>query len=92
MQMLSSLRSLVQVSWVIVACCSAPCVALADPPFSKLFRKTGSVQLQVSELKPEHGPWLIFAASCEGPLATLNADALAPDLQQDRGLRACIVT
>ncbi|MFN9715234.1 MAG: hypothetical protein ACK57G_15710 [Planctomycetota bacterium] len=91
MQMLSSLRSLVQVSWVIVACCSAPCVALADPPFSKLFRKTGSVQLQVSELKPEHGPWLIFAASFEGPQAKQKADALAQDLQQDLGLPAFIM-
>jgi hypothetical protein len=63
----------------------------ADPPFSNLFRKSSAKQLSVSELKPEHGPWLIFAASFEGPQAKDKAEALAQDLQRDQGLPTFIM-
>jgi hypothetical protein len=63
----------------------------AEPPFSNLFRKSGAKQGSVSELKPEHGPWLIFAASFEGPQAKEKAEALAQDLQRDQGLPAFIM-
>ncbi|MFO0011637.1 MAG: hypothetical protein ACK553_02760 [Planctomycetota bacterium] len=45
----------------------------------------------MSELKPEHGPWLIFAASFEGPQAKEKAEALAQDLQRDHGLNAFVM-
>lgn len=65
--------------------------AEADPPFTNMFRKNDSKQASVSELKPEHGPWLIFAASFEGPQAKQKAEALAHDLQRDHGLPAFIM-
>lgn len=65
--------------------------AEADPPFANMFRKNDSKQASVSELKPEHGPWLIFAASFDGPQAKQKAEALAQDLQRDHGLPAFIM-
>lgn len=65
--------------------------AAADPPFSNMFRKNDSKSASVSELKPEHGPWLIFAASFDGPQAKQKAEALAQDLQRDHGLPAFIM-
>lgn len=64
---------------------------IADPPFSNLFRKSATQQASVSELKPEHGPWLIFAASFEGHDARDKAQALAADLQRDHNLPAFVM-
>lgn len=68
-------------------------VAVADPPFGNLFRRATPKDAapQVVDLKPEHGPWLIFAASFEGSNAKQLAEALAIDLQRDHGLTAFIM-
>ena len=41
-----------------------------------------------NELKPEHGPWLVFAMSFEGYDAKSNAEQLAMELKQDFKLQA----
>ncbi len=91
MQLLSLIR-LGRVVWLAAFLLFAQSsMVVADPPFSNLFRKSAPSQGSVSELKPEHGPWLIFAASFDGPGAREKADALAADLRRDHGLPAFIM-
>jgi len=67
--------------------------AKADPPLPAVFKKSATKETAstATELKPEHGPWLIFAASFEGQSAKAQAEALAMDLQRDHGLPAFIM-
>jgi hypothetical protein len=44
------------------------------------------------ELKPEHGPWLVFAKSFEGSDAKGNAEQLATELKRDFKLQAYCTT
>lgn len=89
-RLLLSFRSLMLVFSAISMSFFLGSWANAEPPFSNLFRKS-SKQGSVGELKPEHGPWLIFASSFEGPQAKQRAEALAQDLQEDHGLAAFIM-
>ena len=43
------------------------------------------------ELKPEHGPWLVFVMSFDGPDAKSNAEQLATELRRDFKLQAYYV-
>jgi hypothetical protein len=90
-RLLSYFRSLLPYYFAAVVCVCSTSDVSADPPFSNLFRKSSAKQGSVSELKPEHGPWLIFAASFDGPEAKRRAEALAQDFQQDYGLPAFIM-
>jgi hypothetical protein len=70
-----------------------PAAALADPPFGNLFKRgtAGNSAPAVQELRPEHGPWLIFASSFEGSNAKTKAYELANDLQKDFGLTTFVM-
>jgi hypothetical protein len=70
-----------------------PSAALADPPFGNLFKRgtAGHSAPAVQELRPEHGPWLIFASSFEGSNAKTKAYELANDLQKDFGLTTFVM-
>ena len=53
---------------------------------------TKSSTQNVLELKPEHGPWLVFATSFDGPDARSQAEQLATELRRDFKLQAyCMV-
>lgn len=71
--------------------CSFAPSGYADPPFASMFRKSAVKQTTVSDLKPEHGPWLIFATSFDGPESRARAEKLALDLQRDHGLPAFVM-
>ena len=63
----------------------------ADGPLGfKMFRTTPS-ESQNLELKPEHGPWLIFAISLEGPDSKMQAVKLCAELRQKHNLNAYIM-
>lgn len=65
----------------------------ADPPFTNMFKRAAgkSAPAAVQELRPEHGPWLIFAMSFEGTNSKEKALELANDLQRDHGLTAFVM-
>jgi hypothetical protein len=85
-----SFRSLVVACAVLGFAAGSEREAQANPPFS-LFRKKETQTGSVSDLKPEHGPWLIFATSFDGPQSKQRAEALALELQRDHGLPAFIM-
>lgn len=58
--------------------------AQADPPslLTSMFKKKSDVG-STYQLKPDHGPWLILAASLSGDDAQTKAEALARELRQN---------
>lgn len=63
--------------------------AIAGGPsdfFKKIFHRKQAITEESLNLKPEHGPWLIFAAAIPGEGAKQNAVALAKELQTTLGL------
>lgn len=67
-----------------VGIASTPALA-ADPP--KNMSGTSDSQSKY-ELKPEHGPWLVFAMSFDGYNAKSQAEQLATELRRDFNLSA----
>ena len=90
MMRLSGLRSAIRYV-VSIACVFALFVGMASDAFGQsalggIFKRGGKDGKQVSDLKPEHGPWLIFAYAFEGEDAKVDAQALAQELQRELGL------
>lgn len=63
----------------------------AQTPLSGIFRRGVKETKAVLDLKPENGPWLIFAHSFEGDKAKESAQALAQEIQRDLGLPAFLL-
>lgn len=63
----------------------------AQSPLGGMFRRGGKDAKAVLELKPENGPWLIFAHSFEGESAKESAQTLAQEIQRDLGLAAFLL-
>lgn len=59
---------------------------LAQSPLVNPFKRGAKEPLEVSNLKPEHGPWMIFAYSFQGEKAKDDAASLAKEIQRDLGL------
>ncbi len=66
----------------------------APPPVLNIFRASRSAE-QISdtelELKAEHGPWLVLAASLVGPESQQQAQELARELRQKHRLSAYVL-
>jgi len=60
--------------------------ALAQNPLVNPFKRGAKDSQEVGVLKPEHGPWMIFAHSFEGEQAKDDATKLAKEIQRDLGL------
>ena len=58
----------------------------ADGPAARTAAIKGDVK-NALELKPEHGPWLVFAMSFDGYNAKGQAERLATELRKDHKLR-----
>lgn len=63
----------------------------AQSPLGGMFRRGGKDARPVLDLKPENGPWLIFAHSFEGDSAKESAQTLAQEIQRDLGLAAFLL-
>lgn len=63
----------------------------AQSPLGGMFRRGGKDAKAVLDLKPENGPWLIFAHSFEGESAKESAQTLAQEIQRDLGLAAFLL-
>lgn len=63
----------------------------AQSPLGGMFRRGGKDAKPVLDLKPENGPWLIFAHSFEGDSAKESAQTLAQEIQRDLGLAAFLL-
>ncbi|MFM8260907.1 MAG: hypothetical protein ACKN9S_01380 [Pirellula sp.] len=61
-------------------------IASAQSPSLNPFKRSAKEAQEVLSLKPEHGPWLIFAHSFEGEKAKDEATVLAKEIQRDLGL------
>jgi hypothetical protein len=90
MMRLSGLRSAIRYV-VSIACVFALFVGMTSDAYGQsalggIFKRGGKDGKQVSDLKPEHGPWLIFAYAFEGEDAKVDAQALAQELQRELGL------
>ncbi len=78
-------RSIIGLSVILGALpmTAAPETAQADPPsLLSMFRKRSEAP-SVYQLKAEHGPWLILAASLSGDDAKTKAEALARELHEE---------
>ncbi len=65
---------------------------LAEPPsILKIFRAKQSLSDESLELKPEHGPWLILAATLPGEDAKPQAIALAREIRQQLNLPSFVM-
>ncbi len=66
--------------------------ALADPPsIMKIFRAKQRLSDESLELKPEHGPWLILAATLPGADAKPQAVALAREIREQLNLPSFVM-
>jgi hypothetical protein len=61
-------------------------IASAQSPLLNPFKRSTKEVQDVVMLKPEHGPWMIFAYSFEGEKAKEDATVLAKEIQRDLGL------
>lgn len=59
----------------------------ADGPVARTAGNKSEVKIAL-ELKPEHGPWLVFAMSFDGYNAKSQAEQLATELRRDYKLQA----
>ncbi len=76
-------RSVIFTGVVYVLAVSSSLSVLADPPsIMKIFRPKQTLPDETLELKPEHGPWLILAATLPGADAKPQAVALAREIRQ----------
>jgi len=66
-------------------------VANGQSPLINPFKRAAKESQDVATLKPEHGPWLIFAYSFEGDKAKEQATNLAKEIQRDLGLAAFVM-
>jgi hypothetical protein len=65
---------------------------LADPPsIMKIFRPKQTLPDESLELKPEHGPWLILAATLPGADAKPQAVSLAREIRQQLKLPSFVM-
>jgi hypothetical protein len=84
-------RSLLVGSAFGMAACIGP-LAVAEPPsIFKIFRAKQSVADESLELKVEHGPWLILAATLPGQDAKPQAIALAREIREQLKLPAFVM-
>ena len=70
---------------------ASPVAAQTPTVFQKLLRSSTEAKGQNLELKPEHGPWLIYAATLEGEDCKMRAVKLAAELRHEFGLAAYVM-
>jgi hypothetical protein len=66
-------------------------VAVGQSGLVNPFKRGGRDTQEVATLKPENGPWMIFAYSFEGEKASEQAAALAKEIQRDLGLPSFVM-
>ncbi len=75
-------RSIIITGVITMVAFSTSLSVLADPPsIMKIFRPKQTLAEESLELKPEHGPWLILAATLPGADAKPQAVALAREIR-----------
>lgn len=79
----SQIRTRATVAVAFLLATHASLSLFADPPsILKIFRPKQTLSDDSLELKPEHGPWLILAATLPGADAKQQAVALAREIRQ----------
>ncbi len=84
-------RRLLAGSALGLAACTAPLAVAQPPSIFKIFRAKQSVADESLELKVEHGPWLILAATLPGADAKPQAVALAREIREQLKLPAFVM-
>ena len=66
-------------------------LACAQSPLANPFKRTVRESQEISTLKPEHGPWMIFVHSFEGDKAKEQATLLGKEIQKEFNLPAFVM-